>query len=275
MLVCVFAFWFAWACGGSVNKLHMVRARPTLRQWLGEKPFGLGLSSGFFGFFAHAGVLTVLEDEALLPVRLSGSSAGALASGLWASGLSAVDMRDELFRLRRDDFWDPRPGLGLLAGRLFRQRLERVLPVRTFAECRAPLAISVYDVLTRRTRVIDAGLLAPAIHASCAVPLLFHPTWHEGRPLLDGGIADHPGLDGIPHGERLFYHHLVSRSPWRRLSRSSLAIPDRPDMAVLAIADLPRAGPFRLAAGARAFDVARKAAQEALDRPVELSRRIP
>lgn len=248
----------------------MTHARPTLREWLREQPFGLGLSSGFFGFFAHAGVMTVLEDEALLPMRLAGSSAGALASGLWASGLSAVDMREELFRLRREDFWDPRPGLGLLAGRLFRERLEQVLPVRTFAECHTPVAISVYDVLSRRTRVIDTGLLAPAIHASCAVPLLFHPTWHEGRPLLDGGIADRPGLDGIPHGHRLFYHHLASRSPWRTKS-AALAIPSRPDMAVLAIPDLPRAGPFRLEEGARAFDVACKAAREALDRPVDLA----
>src|SRR5262245_56885824 len=144
----------------------MTHARPTLRQWLREKPFSLGLSAGFFGFFAHTGVLTVLEDESLLPNRLSGSSAGALTSGLWAAGLSAADMRDELFRLRREDFWRPSPGLGLLAGRLFQKHLERVLPVRTFAECRTPLALSVYDVLTRRTRVIDTGLLAPAIHAS-------------------------------------------------------------------------------------------------------------
>jgi NTE family protein len=248
----------------------MTRARPTLREWLREKPFGLGLSSGFFGFFAHTGVLTVLEDGGLLPARLSGSSAGALASGLWAAGLPAVSMRDELLRLRREDFWDPRPGLGLLAGGLFRKHLERVLPIRTFAECRTPLAISVYDVLTRRTRVMDTGPLAPAIHASCAVPLLFHPIWHEGRPLLDGGIIDRPGLDGIPHGERLLYHHLASRSPWRKRQSPSMAIPLRPHMAVLAIPDLPRCGPFRLAEGARAFEVARKAAQEALDRPVTL-----
>src|SRR5262245_16418621 len=107
----------------------MTHARPTLRQWLREKPFGLGLSSGFFGCFAHTGVLTGLEDEALWPIRLCGSSAGALAAGLWAAGLGAKEMRDELFRLRREDFWDPRPGLGLLAGRLFRRHLDRLLPV--------------------------------------------------------------------------------------------------------------------------------------------------
>src|SRR6266568_9273645 len=44
---------------------------PTLRAWLAEAPFTLGLSSGFFGFFAHAGVVSVLEEEVCLP-RLPG-----------------------------------------------------------------------------------------------------------------------------------------------------------------------------------------------------------
>src|SRR3954471_24484850 len=175
---------------------------PTLREWLRERPFALALSSGFFGFFAHTGVMSVLEDEGLLPARLSGSSAGALVSGLWASGVATGRLRDELFALRREHFWDPRPGLGLLRGRLFRARLDDLLGARTFAACRVPVAVSVYDVLSRRTRVLAEGELAPAIQASCAVPLLFHPIWVGGRPLLDGGIADRPGLDGLPAGER-------------------------------------------------------------------------
>ena len=42
----------------------------TLREWLEEAPYALGMSSGFFGFFAHCGVLTVLEEEGLLPERV-------------------------------------------------------------------------------------------------------------------------------------------------------------------------------------------------------------
>lgn len=236
----------------------------TLRAWLRERPFALGLSSGFFGFFAHTGVMTALEDEGLLPVRLSGSSAGALIAGLWAAGVSAPRLRDELFALRREHFWDPAPGLGLLRGRLFRERLVELLPVPTFAACRVPLSISVFDVLSRSTRVIDTGDLAPAIQASCAVPLLFHPIWVGGRPLLDGGIADRPGLFGIPPGERVLYHHLASRSPWRGL----LDLPRRAELTALVIADLPRVGPFRLSEGLRAFEAARAATEEALDRPI-------
>jgi NTE family protein len=243
--------------------------KPTLREWLTERPFSLGMSAGFFGFFAHTGVMTVLEDAGLLPDRVSGASAGALVGGLWAAGLDAVTLRDELVQLRREDFWDPQPGFGLLRGRLFRERLERLLPVSQFHQARTPVAVSVFDVLSRRTRAIDAGALAPAIQASCTLPGLFHPTWHEGRPLLDGGILDRAGLTGMPAGERVLHHHLGSRSPWRRKNSAALDAPSRPGLTALVIDGLPRVGPFRLEQGIKAFDAARRAAQVALGRPAD------
>lgn len=235
----------------------------TLREWLREAPFSLAMSSGFFGFFAHCGMLTVLEDEGLLPTRLSGSSAGALVAGSWASGLDAPDLARELLRVSRADFWDPMPGLGLLAGRLFRAKLESLLPHRAFDACRAPLAVSVFDVLTRTTRVLTSGELAPALHASCAVPFMFHPVRHAGTLLLDGGVLDRPGLEGMPSGSRVLFHHLASKSPWR----TSLPIPRRSGMTTLVIEGLPRSGPFALENGERAFEAARRATRIALDRP--------
>ena len=48
---------------------------PTLREWLREQPFTLVMSSGFFGFFAHAGVVSVLEEEGLRRAGGGGSRA--------------------------------------------------------------------------------------------------------------------------------------------------------------------------------------------------------
>lgn len=243
-------------------------ARPLLGEWLREGPFALAMSSGFFGFFAHAGVLTVLEDLGLLPTRVAGSSAGALVTGAWAGGVDAARLGEELARLRRDDFWDPHPGAGLLRGGLFRARLEALIPARQFAECRAAITISTYDVLARRTRVLAAGALAPAIHASCAVPFMFHPVRVEGRLLVDGGVADRPGLAGMPSGERVLFHHLVSRSPWRRPGSPSMDVPVREGLVAVALPGLPRVGPFRLHEGPRAFEAARRGMREALARPI-------
>lgn len=248
------------------------RAAPTLREWLSLGPFSLAMSSGFFGFFAHAGVLSVLEQEQLTPARASGSSAGALVAAAHAAGLPATALADELAALDKEHFWDPGPLFGvlqggLLRGELFRERLEALLPVRTFDACRIPVAVSTFDVRTRRTHVIDRGELGSAIVASCAVPGLFRPVRREGRLLLDGGIRDRPGIEGLPRGERVLFHHLASRSPWRR--SSELAIPRREGLVALVVEGLPRSGPDDLAAGKRAMALAREAARRALDRRID------
>jgi NTE family protein len=85
-------------------------AAPTLREGLMEEPFALGLSAGFFGFFAHAGMVQALEEEGLWPARAAGSSAGALVAGLWASGRDADAIGAILRGLRRADRHPPRPG---------------------------------------------------------------------------------------------------------------------------------------------------------------------
>ncbi|MEM9067605.1 MAG: patatin-like phospholipase family protein [Myxococcota bacterium] len=241
----------------------------TLRAWLERGPFGLGMSSGFFGFFAHAGFLSVLEEEGFVPSRLGGSSAGALVTGCFASGLEVSAIAETFLSLQRTDFWDPAPGFGLLRGRLFRRQLEQTLPVQRIEDCPLPLAVSTYDVVSRRTRVYDRGNLAAAIHASCALPGFFQPVWIHGRPHLDGGIADRPGLEALPENERVLYHHLASRSPWRRRDSPSLKVPHRKGLKSVVIEGLPRVNPFRLERGMTAFEASRRAAQRALDLPFD------
>ena len=241
---------------------------PTLRDWLAEGPFTLGLSSGFFGFYAHAGVVAALEDEGLWPARLCGSSAGALVGGLTAAGVPAGRLCRELLALRRQDFWDPAPGLGLLRGARFRALLAGLLPVATFEACPRPLAVSAFDLVRRRTAVLDAGPLAPAIYASCAAPFLFQPIRIGGQLLLDGGVRDRPGLGGRGPPGRLLHHHLTSRSPWRRPGSPALRAPAGPDLEVVALEGLPRLGPFRLERAAEAMALAADGLRAALGRPV-------
>ncbi|AKU92742.1 hypothetical protein AKJ08_3129 [Vulgatibacter incomptus] len=237
----------------------------TLAEWLAEEPFALAMSSGFFSFYAHTGFLAALEDAGLTPARVSGSSAGALVGGAWAAGVDAPVLAAELERLERRDFWDPGFGPGLLRGRLFRERIEGLLPAETFDRCRVPAAVSVFDVRSRKTRVIEMGRLGPAICASCAVPFLFQPVRIEGRSYFDGGILDRPGLAGMPPSTpRVLHHHIASRSPWRM----SAEPPSRQGMLSFVIDGLPRSGPFRLEEGRRAFSLAREATRRALDQPV-------
>lgn len=230
------------------------------REWLAREPFTLALSAGFFGFFAHVGLLEALEQAGLRPRRVIGVSAGALAGGVWAAGCPAAELRERLLGLRREDFWDP--GLpwrgGLVQGRRFAALLGRVLPpgVERIEDCPTPFAALAADLLGR-ARPLTSGPLESAIRASCAVPLLFAPVRHEGRLLLDGGLADGAGLGLLAPGERALLHHLQADPP-----------PATPERLVLAPRDLPRAGPFALERGLLAREAAWAQARAWLTAPV-------
>ncbi|MBK9072322.1 MAG: patatin-like phospholipase family protein [Myxococcales bacterium] len=242
--------------------------RESLAAWLARAPFGLAMSSGFFGFFAHAGMLTALEHSGLVPSRIAGSSAGALVGGLWASGLASDDLRRLLVALRREDFWDPAPGLGVLRGARFAAKLRDALATQEFATCRVPSAFSLFDLGKRTTIIADRGDLTAAIAGSCAFPGLFQPVRWQDRWVLDGGIADRPGLASVPSGARTLFHHLSSRSPWRSAASAALQVPHRANMVSLVIDDLPRLNPFRLERGPEAFQRAYDATCRALSQPV-------
>jgi len=235
-----------------------------LHDWLAAQPFALAMSSGFFSFFAHTGMLASLTKRGLAPSLVAGSSAGALVGGAWAAGLPADALEARLVALRREDFWDPAPGAGLLAGRKFDRILRDLLPITAMVKCRVPVRVSAFDIARRRTTVLHDADLADAIRASCAVPALFHPVWIDRRAYWDGGILDRPGLAGIPSGQRVLFHHIASKSPWR----TRLPVPRRAGMVALVIDGLPRSGPFKLDAGRAALELAREATLRALDAPI-------
>lgn len=240
-----------------------------LHEWLSEAPFTLSMSSGFFSFFAHAGMLSALDELSLVPRKITGSSAGALVGGCYASGCSAEEVKQQLFSLQRSDFWDPGFGLGLLKGQLFREQLAQFCKVSTVEACKIPLKLSAYNMSTKQTDVIASGSISDAIAASCAFPVLFQPVAIANARYLDGGIQDRPGLMGTEPGERIFYHHISSKSPWRKKNSPALAIPQRENMQSMTIAGLPRVGPNRLQEGPVAFEYAYQKTRQLLQRDVQ------
>lgn len=140
------------------------------------------MSSGFFRFYAHMGVLHALEENNCLRVRsCSGSSAGALVTAFLASGMKPTDMPERVFSIKRENMWDVGIGLGLLKGQLFQKILEKQFPVQTFEECPIPLGVTAYDIFGFKTNCITTGNLATAVRASCTFPGLFQPVVIDSR----------------------------------------------------------------------------------------------
>lgn len=248
----------------------MSQPGPLLADWLSSHPFTLGMSSGFFGFFAHFGVVKALHEQGITPASYTGSSAGALVGACVAAGCGLNTLEHRLLSLNKADFWDPAPGLGLLAGRQFRRLLGDLLPVTDLTDCRLPVAVSAWHGRSRRTRVLRSGDAVEAIYASCAVPGLFQPANIQGQNYWDGGIADRHGLASTWPGERVLYHHLLSRSPWRRRQSSALMPPLRPNLVTLTIDALPRSGPNKLDQGYQALSMAYHSTLLALAQPITL-----
>jgi len=274
---------------------------PTLADHLRSAPFELILSSGFFGFYAHAGVLEALEEAQLQPSLVGGASAGALAAGLWAAGFDAAAIRDRLLALRREDFWDldpllgighrlplppelralftPAPagyekrGPGLLRGQAFDALLDSAfaeLGVRDFSQCRIPLRVVVHDIAQSKPVVLSSGELRPAVRASCSLPGMFQPVEIDGIRYTDGGYSDRAGILAATPGARLLFHHLPAKSPWRMIMTSQNAPPIRPNMYILFEPALPRLSPFHLERGVQANRIARDATRRALRAPAHL-----
>ena len=236
----------------------------TLEQWLKSEPFTLSLSAGFFGFFAHAGLLCALDEAGIKPAKVTGASAGALAGGLYCAGMTPAQIRDLFLSLTRKQFWDPALGLGLLKGELFQQVLLEHTNGMDICNSTTPFVASIYNLRTKQADTPTSGNLATIIRASCTIPVLLQPVRFNGERYIDGGMTDRWAIQSLQPNERTLYHHIVSRSPWRKKTDPALSIPNRDNLSALALHNLPRSGPFKLEQGPIIFDLAYRLAQQAL-----------
>lgn len=232
------------------------------------QPFTLALSSGFFGFYAHVGFLKALEELHLVPSAYTGASAGSIVAAAAARGMTVKETEKLILEVSRKDFWDPFPGFGLLRGQKLQRLLEREIGT-DFKELSKPLRISTFDVSTRTTKVFTSGSLAPAIHASCAVPVMFHPVKIESKYYYDGGIQDKMAIHGIHQDEKILSHYLESsrKDPhaiyeFKRDEKSLLA--RKENLLRVQLASLPRAHPFAMNRGPEIIKAAHLKALEEL-----------
>lgn len=179
---------------------------------------------------AHIGVLRRLEELRIPIDAIAGTSMGAVIGGLYASGLGAreieaimtsVDWQDAVrdrppradltFRrkaedqnflvrfplgLRGGDFKLPK---GLIQGQkltqLLRQHTLPVAAVESFDELPTRFRAVTTDLETGEAVILDRGDLTRAMRASLSAPGVFAPVEHEGRLLVDGGLAENLPID--------------------------------------------------------------------------------
>ena len=249
----------------------------TLQSWLEENPFTLAMSSGFFGFYAHAGFLKALEERGLSPSAFTGSSAGAIVVAAAARGLRAHEIEKLILSVKLQDFWDPSPGLGFVRGKKFERLLEGEIG-RDFSDLLKPVRLATFDIFKRKTVTFESGALARVIRASCAVPLMFHPVYIDGRLYWDGGVLDKMAVASVPSDERVLIHYLDGTNVYERYEKNRDGIdraagrdalaPEKAKRQIVALERLARSGPRKMHLGPEILEAAYRQTLERLSSPL-------
>jgi NTE family protein len=170
---------------------------------------GLALGAGGANGLAHIEMLEVLEKMGLHPYRIAGSSIGAVVGALFASGMSAAEIRelansafvagdrgllDPLISeqaMQWLDFVELEVGSGgLLDSQRILSHFYHSISTTRFTDLDVRLDVVAGDLWGQEQVVLNSGLLLPAVQASMAIPGIFEPVHIDGRMLIDGGTVN-------------------------------------------------------------------------------------
>jgi len=168
---------------------------------------GLALGGGGAKGLAHICMLEVIDEFGIRPSCIVGTSIGAIVGVLYASGMSAKTLREEIQSVsntKKNKFANTAKnvfswlqlvkvnwkGGGLLKVDAFLDDLMEHVKVSDFEELRTPLKVVAADFWQREEVVLGTGDIRTAIHASMALPGIFEPVVADGRVLVDGGVVN-------------------------------------------------------------------------------------
>lgn len=155
-----------------------------------DKTVGLALSGGGAKGFSHIGVLMAFDRCGIRPDILSGVSAGAIASVLYAAGLKPTDIITCFSEADKfGDFTEwAIPKEGFLRLDRFARLLDEWLPVKNLEELKIPTIICATDIDHGKSVGWSKGEIVPRVVASCSIPIIFNPTKINGVNYVDGGV---------------------------------------------------------------------------------------
>ncbi len=196
MMTCVLLL--AGGCSTVKRPLqHIPKVAPKPRPYK-DIQVALVLGAGGSRGLAHLGVIEVLEKEGIPIDLIVGSSAGSLIGALYADKPNALLIKEKVIKLKKEDLLDPVLMSFLLApirltcpvqGNAIEQYLVKQLKSRCFEDLKIPLIAVATNVDNNHITLLRSGPIAPAIHASVALPPIFAPVFLYNQTLIDGGVV--------------------------------------------------------------------------------------
>lgn len=169
---------------------------------------GLALGGGSARGLAHIPMLEAFDELGIKPAIIAGCSIGALIGAGYASGMTALEIRDRAEKLLSTRFAAARyvfgakrarisdllslRGLGSLqikGEKLVDLALPDELP-KNIEDTRIPFKVVTTDYDRMEERVISSGNMVKAVAASLAVPGIITGPRYDGRVHVDGGVTN-------------------------------------------------------------------------------------
>jgi NTE family protein len=207
----------------------LVGALSAVAMAIPDRPkIGLALGGGSAKGFVHIGVLQWLEENHIPVDYIAGTSMGGLIGGVYAIGMSPVQIEQFVKKINWDQLFDSAPPFNTLSFRrkevllnylsnvefglkdkllvsngLSGYRVDLLLSrlalpysrIRNFYELPVPFSCVATDLRNSEKVVLSDGSLSEALRATMSLPGIFAPVEKDGRLLVDGGLVDNVPAD--------------------------------------------------------------------------------
>ncbi|WP_163338653.1 patatin-like phospholipase family protein [Desulfopila sp. IMCC35008] len=172
-------------CGVSQADVVAIRDKRT------ESGPSIGLAFGGGGVrgFAHLGVIRALDEAGIYADLVTGSSVGAIAAVLYASGMEYEDIEAAVLSVKPADVTDVVfSDEGRVNGRALAEWINGVTGNRSLEQLSLPTGITVTDMTHHESLLIVEGDVGRAVQASVTIPGTLVPVEVNGSVWVDGGL---------------------------------------------------------------------------------------
>jgi NTE family protein len=162
---------------------------------------GIALSGGGVRGISHLGVLKALVEVGIVPTKVSGTSAGAIAGAMYCQGYSPEEILKIIVETNYFKFMRPAISLtGILRMTAMETLFRLYFKHNDFAQLKTPLSVAATDIKKGKVMYFSEGELIKAIMASSCIPGMFDPIVIGDRYFVDGGVLNNlpvEPLEGI------------------------------------------------------------------------------
>jgi len=151
---------------------------------------GIAFGSGSQHGLAHIGAIKALAESGVRPDVVTGTSVGAIAGALWASGLDWERIRRAAGGMSWIKGRRLSLDLGLLRNDAVRRLIEEQVRGRPIEDWPIRFGAIATDFTTGARVLLSSGDAAAAVTASSSLPVLYTPVSIAGRALVDGALAE-------------------------------------------------------------------------------------